>query len=66
MNSSGVIEKLQKYFPDVLSLQYSKFPDKEVMLADKKSVQIQRVDPLTYLELKDFDMATKTKDKEEL
>lgn len=66
MKSSGVIEKLQKFFPDVLSLQYSKYPDQEVLLADKKSVQIQSVEPMTYLEIKDFDMASKTKDKDEL
>jgi hypothetical protein len=36
------------------------------MTGDKKSIQIQKVDPMTYVELKDFVLTEKTKDKEEL
>ena len=61
-----VKENIQKFFPDAYMLDYSSFPEKAVLEGDKKSLQIQRVDPLTYLEIKDFDMTSQTKDVEEL
>ena len=47
-------------------LDYTTPPDRAVQEGEKKSLQIQRVDPLTYLEIKDFDIMNQTKDKEEV
>jgi hypothetical protein len=49
-----------------LMLEHSNYPDKATLTSDKKSIQVQKVDPMTYLELKDFGLAEKTKDQEEL
>ena len=47
-------------------MEHSNFPDKATLSSDKKSIQIQKVDPMTYVELKDFGLAETTKDKDEL
>jgi hypothetical protein len=47
-------------------LDYTTPPEKAVLESDKKSLQIQRVDPLTYHEIKDFDILSQTKDQEEI
>jgi hypothetical protein len=61
-----VKESIQKFFPDAFMLDYVTTPEKAVMDSDKKSLQIFRVDPLTYLEMKDFDILAQTKDTEEI
>lgn len=66
MKRSDVKERMQKWFPDAIALEYSNYPDKATLQADKKSLQIIKVDPLTHLELKDFELSSRTKDQEEL
>ena len=38
MKRSDVKERLQKYFGDAFALEYSTFPDKATLQADKKSL----------------------------
>ena len=66
MKRSDVKDRFLKYFTDALMLEHSNYPDKATLTSDKKSIQVQKVDPMTYLELKDFGLAEKTKDQEEL
>lgn len=63
---TDVYAKIARFFSEAAMFEFSNYPEKAVLEADKKLIQIQKVDPLTYLELKDFDMASKTKDQEEL
>ncbi len=60
-------DKLIRFFPDALFLEYDNQPDNQMMISgDKKFIQIQKVEPLTYIELRDFGLEHKTKDQEEL
>lgn len=66
MKRADVKERLLRYFNDAYVLDYSAFPEPGILAAEKKSIQLQIVHPITYLEIKDFELTGKTKDKEEL
>ena len=59
-------DKFTKFFSDALFIDNNNYPDKQTTSGDKKWIQIRKVDPMTYVELKDFGFTEKTKDKEEI
>lgn len=59
-------DKFTKFFSDALFIDNNNYPDKQTTSGDKKWIQIRKVDPMTYVELKDFGCTEKTKDKEEI
>jgi hypothetical protein len=61
-----VKDKFTRFFSDAFFIENNNYPDKQTTSGDKKFIQIQKVDPLTYMELKDFGLTEKTKDKDEL
>lgn len=61
-----VKDKFTRFFTDAFFIENNNYPDKQTQQGDKKFIQIQKVDPMTYIELKDFGLTEKTKDKEEL
>lgn len=61
-----VRELIQSYFPDAFCLDYSNFPDKNVLTQDKQSIQVQAINPFSFVQLKEFDLESTSKDKEEV
>ena len=59
-------DKFTRFFSDAFFLDNNNYPDKQTTSGDKKCIQLQKVYPVTYVELNDFGLTEKTKDKEEL
>lgn len=66
MRRIDVVQKIQKYFTDASLIETSGQSEQVASKNPVRFIKIDKVDVLTYLELKDFDMAATTKDKEEL
>ncbi len=66
-NRKDMKDKMIRFFPNAFLIENYNQPDNQMMISgDKKFIQIQKVEPLTYMELRDFDLEHKTKDLEEL
>jgi hypothetical protein len=63
---SDIKEKFTSFFSEALFIENNNYPDNSITSGDKKCIQIRKVDPMTYFELKDFGFTEKAKDKEEI
>jgi phage anti-repressor protein len=64
---SDIKEKFTSFFSEALFfIENNNYPDSSITSGDKKCIQIRKVDPMTYVELKDFGFTEKAKDMEEI